>query len=1113
MEEMRDSELEIAEIALEAAEAQLEAAEEQLQVAEEMLAFQVKNNQLMEEYLNMLDKAEETAKGLGKGLDDLLDGIDAELDDIGFENLGEELFTGIDSAVEETIQKISDAFAGLVEELQEIFEPLIPMWDRLGDVWAPIFETIIERLKPLETVVGGLKNIFAETMESVRTLADEVIMFLVNIGAIEMPKSFLRDLEDAKLFEGVFDGFNQPLPDEGVLEWGQGLQDRAQDIRDSMESPLADLGTRLQEPFQKMKEAILEVAQTIREVLGGAWQFIQQLVDEIVLALIELGVIEPFGKYIEEWEEIRRLQEEFSDQLAGGGGEPLAITWFQKIKKRADELVNHRIFKIVTAPFVAPLQAFWEQLTEKILPALKELSGPLGNLRDAIKDFFAKFSGEEGGQGEKIIKLWAFVNQLFNAAVLGVLSGIIRGLIGFVGGIINAVAALIDYLGFFIDFWLGLVDIVIGFWNIFSGNSEEGALQITEAVRGMWESLKGMFGAADDILVALVEGLVEALKGLFWGIVDTVIDAWDYFYDYLLGNSLIPDFVNGVIEWITNLVTTVVTAIWDFVLKIVSFFVKLYTDVIAAIVQFVLDIKQAWTDLITSIVEAIVGFVTDAETSFTDMITNIVDAIVQFVTDVVQAWIDLKDRVAEAVGTFVTDVVTAITEFKDKIKEKLLEIVDKALGWAKDIGQAIIDGLVSALTGGLGAVGDAISGIAGSALDKAKNIFGIDSPSKEFEVIGEQTLEGWIEGMQRQKAALQKIVESMVDVVIKTASELFDGLEKLWKKGGAVIVNETKDWLKAVLKIVIDWAKQMAANGNSSLFGKVFVSITRLLTNTAADFVLVLKRFFDVTLAATQAWAKEMALNDDRSLFGSVFDTIEVALENFWQDFMLVWDPFLLRVVDDTKVFADAMALDGEDSLWGSIFIAILDMFTIFEKVYTVAAELFFVSVKKWADDLQKIFTDKKSHFRGAGENLINALAAGMQAAAGHLYNVASNIANQVSSIIDDAYEITSPSRVFYKVGTNIVEGWARGMSDNESRLTDTMGSLADSVLALGGSAPAPQGVLGLRQMQASVLPAPVPAAGVITNAEVNMGGQVINNGMDQVMLQIALEQALRNVL
>ena len=106
--------------------------------------------------------------------------------------------------------------------------------------------------------------------------------------------------------------------------------------------------------------------------------------------------------------------------------------------------------------------------------------------------------------------------------------------------------------------------------------------------------------------------------------------------------------------------------------------------------------------------------------------------------------------------------------------------------------------------------------------------------------------------------------------------------------------------------------------------------------------------------------------------------------------------------------------------------------------------------------------------------------------------------------------ENNSPSKVFERIGGNIMEGWKIGLEGGQRALYSTLEGIASGVSNLRSVQPA--SVQAAPQRAPSRL-GPAPAASSVTHAEVNMGGQQINNGMDTVMLQIALEQALRNVL
>lgn len=64
-----------------------------------------------------------------------------------------------------------------------------------------------------------------------------------------------------------------------------------------------------------------------------------------------------------------------------------------------------------------------------------------------------------------------------------------------------------------------------------------------------------------------------------------------------------------------------------------------------------------------------------------------------------------------------------------------------------DIAGGLIDGLVDGISAGAGAVVDAITGVVGGAIDAAKSLLGIASPSKVFAQLGLHTAAGFGEGL------------------------------------------------------------------------------------------------------------------------------------------------------------------------------------------------------------------------------------------------------------------------------------------------------------------------------------------------------------------------------
>jgi hypothetical protein len=83
-----------------------------------------------------------------------------------------------------------------------------------------------------------------------------------------------------------------------------------------------------------------------------------------------------------------------------------------------------------------------------------------------------------------------------------------------------------------------------------------------------------------------------------------------------------------------------------------------------------------------------------------------------------------------------------------------------SLTWG-DIGEAMIDGLVLGILGGSTKVRDAILGIARDAKNTFKSALGINSPSTVFAGFGQNTAEGYAQGVERAAPATQEAVDKM----------------------------------------------------------------------------------------------------------------------------------------------------------------------------------------------------------------------------------------------------------------------------------------------------------------------------------------------------------------
>lgn len=88
------------------------------------------------------------------------------------------------------------------------------------------------------------------------------------------------------------------------------------------------------------------------------------------------------------------------------------------------------------------------------------------------------------------------------------------------------------------------------------------------------------------------------------------------------------------------------------------------------------------------------------------------------------------------------------------------------------IGSNIIQGLVNGVTGAAGRLIAAVKGAVGNAIEGAKNLLGIHSPSRVFREIGQYTMQGAALGVDDGAGLLSKSTDDAMRGMISTAQDI-----------------------------------------------------------------------------------------------------------------------------------------------------------------------------------------------------------------------------------------------------------------------------------------------------------------------------------------------------
>lgn len=183
---------------------------------------------------------------------------------------------------------------------------------------------------------------------------------------------------------------------------------------------------------------------------------------------------------------------------------------------------------------------------------------------------------------------------------------------------------------------------------------------------------------------------------------------------------ILPQLAAAAMGMINSLVTQVLTNLPTYVGQMVQAAIQLFQGIVQAIPQ-----------VIPVVVAGITGLVHNVLTNLPSFLGQMIDAAVTLFNGIVTAIPQVVPAVLDGIAQLLQNIWNEITSFD-------------LIGAGADLIQGLIDGIAS-----MGqAVLDTIGGIVGGAIDWAKGLLGIGSPSKLFRQFGDWTMQGLALGIE-----------------------------------------------------------------------------------------------------------------------------------------------------------------------------------------------------------------------------------------------------------------------------------------------------------------------------------------------------------------------------
>lgn len=311
------------------------------------------------------------------------------------------------------------------------------------------------------------------------------------------------------------------------------------------------------------------------------------------------------------------------------------------------------------------------------------------------------------------------------------------------------------------------------------------------------DNLKPAADAADSVFSAISSGVKtfgDAVNDLVLPAIDQLSPAFNDFFGAIQTAQPLLEFIANIIGvGIAAAISTAIklfAAITEVVAFVITGFAQLYEDIsgfVTGVVNFfTVDLPNAINTLVQwfaqlpgNIAAFLSTVITKVVAWVANMASNAVSAGSQFISGIagflsalpgnIASWLsDVISNVVGWVSQFVSNAKSAASQFASKLIDGLASIPGKVTS----IGSNIIQGMVNGVTSAAGRLIDSVKGAVDDAINAAKNLLGIHSPSRVFRKIGQYTMQGAALGVDDDADVLLRSTDNAMRGMISTAQDI-----------------------------------------------------------------------------------------------------------------------------------------------------------------------------------------------------------------------------------------------------------------------------------------------------------------------------------------------------
>jgi phage-related protein len=281
----------------------------------------------------------------------------------------------------------------------------------------------------------------------------------------------------------------------------------------------------------------------------------------------------------------------------------------------------------------------------------------------------------------------------------------------------------------------------------------------------------GNYAKENETFAGSLQTMKASISNLMAGTgdLDQVIESVSNFGNIVVKSigEMAPKIVNGIVGLINGLVPMLPTLLQNLLPSVINGVIMLVQGIVNSLPTILTTLASMLPTIITSVLDGLIQVMN----ALTEMLPVLIPQIVDAILGLIPILIDNLPLFVKAGWQLITGLTTGIIRSVPTLLSHIPKLVKSIFGYFKqmpkmalDIGKDLVKGLWNGIKDVSGWVLDKIKGFGKSILKGIKGIFGIKSPSKEFEYIGKMNILGFEKPFDEQKDELQSKFESLFDL-------------------------------------------------------------------------------------------------------------------------------------------------------------------------------------------------------------------------------------------------------------------------------------------------------------------------------------------------------------